>query len=76
MQDLRRRKEEGGEIKYLTKPLDEDKGESTFDVIKYSAWMESSRQRRMGLPEQLIQDDCMKIQEKIMFRGSFRTYWP
>ena len=53
-------------------------GTSTFDVIKYGRWMGTPtlRQRRMGLPEEVIRNDCLQIQEKMLFRGSFRTYWP
>ena len=51
---------------------------STFDLIKYDRWMGTPtvRQRRMGLPEEVIRNDCLQIQEKMLFRGSFRTYWP
>ena len=51
-------------------------GRCTFDVIKYKCWMSSNRGRRMGLYEGVIQNDCLKIQEKIMFCDSFVTIWP
>ena len=51
---------------------------STLDVIKYGRWVGNPvfQKRRMGLPEDVIRNDCQQIQEKRLFRGSFRTYWP
>ena len=75
---LRYRYEEKRELRHLNTSSNESGSDGglvsepvgTFDCIKHGIWMsnKSFRQRRMGLSAEVIQKDCLQIQEKILLQ--------